>query len=82
MGCSSVLTFQLDSPAEALALFSALSPEAADALPKARASVAQEGDATIVVRVEAVDAPSLRAGVNSYLRWAKAALDAARIGAR
>ena len=82
MTCSTVLSFHLDSPGEALALYSALAPEAADPLPKARADVARTGEATVVVAIEAVDAPSLRAGVNSYLRWAKAALDAARIASQ
>ena len=59
----------------------ALSPEIASEVPKTSGRTTREGD---IVRVELVaeDLSSLRAAVNSYLRWAGTAEKAARIGAR
>ncbi len=47
----------------------ALSVEAEAGLPKVRARVARDGG-TVALRLEADDAPALRAALNSYLRWA------------
>lgn len=56
---------------------SALAPETGGEggeVPKTSARVAASGGALRIV-VEADDAASLRAGVNSYLRWVRTSLD-------
>ena len=52
------------------AVAGALSVEAAGGLPRVTASVAIAGDGRLEVEVSAEDVASLRAAVNSFLRWA------------
>jgi tRNA threonylcarbamoyladenosine modification (KEOPS) complex Pcc1 subunit len=62
------------------AIARALAPEAnASEVPKTRATVAREPGG-VRIRVDAEDLASLRAAVNSYLRWIDAAGKAARLG--
>jgi KEOPS complex subunit Pcc1 len=55
-------------------LHDALAPEAGRDVPGARVHVAREGD-DVVVRIDADDTGTLRAALNSYLRWAQLAGD-------
>jgi KEOPS complex subunit Pcc1 len=63
------------------AVLAALKPEVARELPRARARVWQQ-DSLLYLEVKAEDSASLRAAVNSYLRWVKVAAEAAEAGAR
>lgn len=75
-----VLSFSFTDPRTANAVARALAPEAAQTeVPKTRGDVSAEGT-TLTVRLHAEDLPSLRATVNSHLRWIDAATKAARIG--
>jgi tRNA threonylcarbamoyladenosine modification (KEOPS) complex Pcc1 subunit len=68
--------------ARARAIAAALAPEAAQSeVPKTRGDVRADGDA-LLVDIMAEDLPSLRAAVNSHLRWIDAAEKAARVGER
>ena len=58
-----------------IAVLAALEPEVSRELPRARAKVWTEGK-TLHLEIEAEDAISMRAAVNSYLRWVKVAADA------
>jgi tRNA threonylcarbamoyladenosine modification (KEOPS) complex Pcc1 subunit len=60
------------------AVHGALAPESGAEVPKTSARVTLV-DGRVVVTVVAEDLPSLRAALNSYLRWADAAERAARI---
>lgn len=71
------LRLRTDSPESARVLEGALGPEAETDLPKSSVSLVREG-ATLVLSLETEDLPSLRAAVNSYLRWCATALDVAR----
>jgi KEOPS complex subunit Pcc1 len=62
-----------------IAVLAALEPEASRELPRARAKVWTEGK-TLHLEIQAEDAISLRAAVNSYLRWVKVAADASAVG--
>lgn len=73
------LTLRCFDDAEARALAGALGVEAGQDLPKATSRVEARGDA-VWIAIDARDAASLRAAVNSYLRWARVALEAARAG--
>lgn len=68
-------------PSEAArAIVGALAPEAAQAeVPKTRGEIAL-ADGGLEVRIRAADLPSLRASVNSHLRWVDAAAKAAALG--
>lgn len=57
---------------------SAIGPETVRELPRTRASIRLE-DGVAVLRVEADDATSMRAAVNSYLECAAVAEDIGRI---
>ena len=74
------LLFSYPDPATARAVAGALSPEAAvSEVPKTRATISVE-QGRLRVAIHADDLPSLRAAVNSYLRWidaAQRAVDAA-----
>jgi tRNA threonylcarbamoyladenosine modification (KEOPS) complex Pcc1 subunit len=72
------LVFRYHDPlADAIAR--ALQPEAAQSeVPKTRGEVRRDGDA-VLVDIAADDLPSLRASVNSHLRWVDAAARAASI---
>ena len=63
------------------AVLAALKPEVARELPRARARVWQQ-DSLLYLEVKAEDSASLRAAVNSYLRWVKVAAEAAEVGAK
>lgn len=52
----------------------ALSPEAGREIPRARVSMATAGG-KMSLTIEADDTSALRAALNSYVRWAKVALD-------
>ncbi len=69
------LSLSFDSPREAAIIAEALAPEAGEDLPRAVARVEQE-QGTVHVHVQAADIVSLRAGANSYLRWARTAHEA------
>ncbi len=62
-----------------IAVMAALEPEVSRELPRARAKVWTEGK-TLQLEIQAEDAISLRAAVNSYLRWVKVAADASAVG--
>lgn len=73
------LFFSFTSEALAGAVSGALSPESESEVPKTRSEVALEGR-EVRVRIVAEDLASLRAALNSYLRWADAAERAASLG--
>ena len=72
------LLFSFTSEALADAVSGALAPETESEVPKTRSEVSRAG-AEVRVRIEAEDLASLRAALNSYLRWADAADRAARL---
>lgn len=72
------LDFHLDSPAQAEALIAALQPEMGADVPGSVARLERDGTSVAIV-LEAEDAGALRAAVNSYLRWARLALDMQRL---
>ena len=74
------LFFPLD-PATARSVHGALLPETGSDVPKTTSRLALEPDGVRVL-VQADDLSSLRAAVNSYVRWVDAAVKAARLGAR
>ena len=51
-----------------------LSPETTREMPRTKVDVRRERDA-LVIEVQAEDVSSLRAALNSYLRWLKLAID-------
>ena len=72
-------------PPTARAVAAALAPETGTDVPKTASHVSLEADAhgsAVRVEVEAEDLSSLRAAVNSYLRWVDAAARAAALGQR
>lgn len=68
-------------PPIALAVEGALSPESTSEVHKTSGRTTREGDA-VRVELRAEDLSSLRAALNSYLRWADAAEKAARVAMR
>ncbi|HWG90984.1 MAG TPA: KEOPS complex subunit Pcc1 [Candidatus Thermoplasmatota archaeon] len=76
MVLSATLTLRLDSPEAVRILAGALGPEAEVDLPRSTVALRQDGDRLLLL-VEAEDVASLRAAVNSYLRWCATALDVA-----
>ena len=73
---TATLRLRLDSPESARVLAGALGPEAEVDLPRSRVGLDTRGE-EVVLSVTAEDMPSLRAAVNSYLRWCATALDVA-----
>jgi KEOPS complex subunit Pcc1 len=73
-----VFSFELGEDRN-IAVMAALKPESSRELPRARARVWTEGK-TLQLEIQAEDAVSLRAAVNSYLRWVKVAADASAAG--
>ncbi len=73
-----VFSFELGKDKN-VAVLAALKPESSRELPRARAKVWTEGK-TLHLEIQAEDAVSLRAAVNSYLRWVKVAADASAAG--
>jgi len=69
-----VFSFELGEDKN-IAVLAALKPESSRELPRAQARVWTEGK-TLHLEILAEDAISLRAAVNSYLRWVKVAADA------
>jgi len=55
----------------------ALSPELGERIPRTSVSVTREGD-EVVVRIDAEDKNSLRAALNSYIRWINVAEETAK----
>lgn len=75
---SGELLFSFTSDALADAVCGALSPETESEVPKTRSTVTRAG-VEVRVWIHAEDLASLRAALNSYLRWADAAEKAARL---
>ena len=73
-----VFTFELGTP-QNRAVLAALGPEASRDVPRATANVSSEGP-VLKLEIAAEDSASLRAAVNSYLRWVKLAAGAAQAG--
>ena len=59
----------------------ALSPEMSERIPRTRVEVL-EGEGEVVIRIEADDLASLRAALNSYIRWADVAEETAKEAGR
>ncbi len=60
----------------------ALSPELAETIPRTRVSVSGS-DREVVIEIEADDLASLRAALNSYIRWGNVAEETAKeVGTR
>jgi len=68
-------TFQFffDSSDEAEIVASSLSPELKQKIPKTSVNITQS-DATLFITIQSNDLSSLRASVNSYLRWMNTAV--------
>jgi KEOPS complex subunit Pcc1 len=73
-----VFTFELGAPGNR-AVLAALGPEASRDVPRATAIVLVDGP-RLHLEITADDSASLRAAVNSYLRWVKLAAGAAAAG--
>jgi KEOPS complex subunit Pcc1 len=73
-----VFSFELGKDKN-IAVMAALKPESSRELPRAQAKVWTEGK-TLHLEIQAEDAISLRAAVNSYMRWVKVAADASAAG--
>jgi KEOPS complex subunit Pcc1 len=73
-----VFTFELGTP-QNRAVLAALGPEASRDVPRATAKVSTQGP-VLKLEITAEDSASLRAAVNSYLRWVKLASGAAQAG--
>jgi KEOPS complex subunit Pcc1 len=73
-----VFTFELGTP-QNRAVLAALGPEASRDVPRASAKVSADGP-VLKLEITAEDSASLRAAVNSYLRWVKLASGAAQAG--
>lgn len=71
--CSAELTI---TTRNARVLTGALSPEMSEKVPRTSVQVA-EGEGEVAIRVEAEDLASLRAALNSYIRWADVAEETA-----
>ena len=69
-----VFTFELGSERNE-AVLRALGPELAHEIPRARARAWREGG-LLRLEITAQDPASLRAAVNSYLRWVRVAAEA------
>jgi len=60
----------------------ALSPELAERIPRTRVSVSGD-EREVVIEIEADDLASLRAALNSYIRWGNVAEETAKeVGTR
>jgi len=66
-------SFHFSSQKKASIVVAALSPEITHKIPKSNVSVTLKG-AMLNLLIEAEDVSSLRAAVNSYLRWIQTAL--------
>lgn len=59
---------QCSTPKEASILFSTLSPELKQGVPKTKIHLEQQGN-QLILSIDAKETTSLRAACNSYLRW-------------
>lgn len=73
------LVFSYPNETLATAIAHALTPETESGVPKTTSRVRREGH-EIHITIDADDLASLRAALNSYVRWAEAAERAARAG--
>jgi tRNA threonylcarbamoyladenosine modification (KEOPS) complex Pcc1 subunit len=73
LACSAELTIRTRN---AGVLTGALSPEMSEKVPRTSVQVVW-GDGEVAIRVEAEDLASLRAALNSYIRWADVAEETA-----
>lgn len=73
LACRAELTFRT---LNADAVAGSLSPETAERIPRTRIEV-ERGEGEVTIRVEAQDLASLRAALNSYIRWANVAEETA-----
>lgn len=55
-------------------ILKSLSPEAKREIPRTKTNI-KEVNGILVMEIEATDTNSLRAAINSYLRWIKCSLD-------
>lgn len=60
---------EFDSPKEAEIVLSAIQPEITDSPSDRTTTEVKCENKTLVIDIKAQDSPSLRASVNSYLRW-------------
>lgn len=77
-GARGAIAVTFDSPGEAEAVAASLAPEMGADVPGSVASLRRD-DATLTVDLEADDEGALRAAVNSYLRWMRAASEVHRV---
>jgi tRNA threonylcarbamoyladenosine modification (KEOPS) complex Pcc1 subunit len=75
---TATLSVVLPDSREAEWLASALGPESAREVPRARASVNRRDATTVEVLVHAADAGAMRAALNTYLGWIDLTLATAR----
>jgi len=66
--------FDFDSKEEAKIVTSSIDPEIKNKIPKTKVKTDLSGK-TFKITIEAKDLSSLRAAINSYLRWINTALD-------
>jgi tRNA threonylcarbamoyladenosine modification (KEOPS) complex Pcc1 subunit len=59
------------------AIAGALSPELAERIPRTKVSV-EKREGAVLIRIEADDQNSLRAALNSYIRWTNVAEETAK----
>lgn len=71
--CRAELTIRTE---DARVVQGALSPEVSERVPRTSVQVVG-GDGDVTIRVEAEDLASLRAALNSYIRWADVAQETA-----
>jgi tRNA threonylcarbamoyladenosine modification (KEOPS) complex Pcc1 subunit len=76
--CRAELTIRTRNAA---AVQGALSPEMSERVPRTCVEVVG-GDGEVTIRVEAEDLASLRAALNSYIRWADVAQETAEEASR
>ncbi len=77
-GYTATVVLSFDTPVEADVISRALAPETVSEVarprgPRGRTRIERDGEGGIIIRVESPDLVSLRAGLNSYLRWARTA---------
>ena len=65
--------FDFDSVDEASIVTSSIDPEIKNKIPKTKVKTSLSGK-TFTITIEATDLSSLRAAINSYLRWINTAL--------
>ena len=68
------------SPEAARRLFRVLRPEAHREVPRARATLPEPSDGTLVLELEARDTGALRAGLQTFLGWVQLEGETVRAG--